>query len=172
MSKTERKNQNDNVLTAEKYTTVNGYKMQGTHVILTPSQFLAFEATFKSLLLNFEAVGVKLPNELNLKSHIITSLKDITKCNVVDYQVGADRSTNLTDKMRDVQKQIADIVSKSSDAVIHGKHMFIGADNVPRELSCTFTLRTPPDTDRAEYVKQIQKQIAELKSNTEEVINK
>ena len=50
--------------------------------------------------------------------------------------------------------------------------MYVGTDDVPRELSCTFTLRTPPDTDRKTYVKKVQDQIANIKSETEEVVNK
>ena len=156
----------DNVLT------VQGYKMQGSHVILTPSQFLAFEETFKSLLNSFEAVGVTPPTELNLDSHIVTSLKGITKCEGKTYQVGADRSTNETDKMRSVRKQIDKIIADNSDVILNGKRMFLDTNNVPKEGSFTFTLRTPPNTDRLEYVKQLQDELLKLNKSTKEVINK
>ena len=181
MSKNERKNKKQNVANAKVIDkvvkestekTVNGYKMQGSHVILTPNQLNAFEVTYNSLVANFEAVNVELPNELNLDSHIITSLKGITSLDVKTFQTGADRSSNLTDNQKDVLKQIKSIIENNADAVIGGKYMYVGTDDVPRELSCTFTLRTPPDTDRKTYVKKVQDQIANIKSETEEVVNK
>ena len=162
----------DNVIDLDKFVTVNGYKMQGTHVILTPSQFLAFEETFKSLIVNFEAVGVAPPKELNLDSHIITSLKGITKCDVVSYQVGADRSTNESEIMRKVRKDIEAILESNYDVMLNGKRMFLDTNDVPKEGSFTFTLRTPTNTDRLEYVKELQNELLKVRKSTKEVINK
>ena len=162
----------NNEVDLEKIVTVNGYKMQGTHVILTPSQFVAFEQTFMSLLNSFEAVGANPPEDLNLKSHTITSLKGITKCDVVDYQVGADRVSNESENMRKVRKGIEKILEANYDVILNGKRMFLDTNNVPKELSVTFTLRTPPNTDRLEYVKQLQDELLKVNKSTKEVINK
>ena len=162
----------NNVIDLDKTITVESYKMQGNHVILKPTQFLAFEETFKSLLVNFEAVGVAPPEELNLDSHIITALQGITKCEVVSYQVGADRSTNESDIMRKVRKDIEAILADNFDVILNGKRMFLDTNNVPKEGSFTFTLRTPTNKDRLEYVKELQDELLKVRKSTKEVINK
>ena len=91
---------------------------------------------------------------------------------VVDYQVGADRVSNESENMRKVRKGIEKILEANYDVILNGKRMFLDTNNVPKELSVTFTLRTPPNTDRLEYVKQLQDELLKVNKSTKEVINK
>jgi len=157
--------QNPNVerIEIEKVTT-KGYSLQGTHCILKPTQHETMTVTFDQFIDQCSAVG--LDTELTLDSHILTTISNVTNMEVKSFQVGADRTSNMTPKMIEINETINKMVLDGADCVVNGKPMFIGIDGTPREFSGTFTLRTPTGVDRLEYIKELT---AQVKSATKEL---
>ena len=140
--------------------TVNSVKLQGTHAILTPSQHKMLSINFETLLEMATASGMDT-SDLLIEKFILDSLHNMTGKTVYTYQTGADRTANLSDTMTVVMDKIKVIVNEHADAILaDGTPLFMGLDNIPRQMSATFTLRTPKDVTREEHVKQVQKDFA------------
>ena len=147
MSEQERKQNTDK-------RTVNSVKLQGTHAILTPSQH-------KMLSINFDTLIGMDTSDLVIDNYIIDTLCKSTGEEIKTFQTGADRTANLSESMTLVMDKIKVIVNEHADAILaDGTALYMGLDKVPRQLSATFTLRTPKDVTREEHVKQVQKDFA------------
>ena len=153
MSKNERKQNTDK-------RTVNSVKLQGTHAILTPSQHKMLSINFDTLFEMATASGMDT-SDLVIDKYIIDTLCKSTNEKVVTFQTGADRTANLSDTMTVVMDKIKVIVNEHADAILaDGTALFMGLDSVPRQMSATFTLRTPVGMERADHVKKVQKEFA------------
>tara|TARA_R100001530_G_C4247325_1_gene136908 strand:+ start:82 stop:618 length:537 start_codon:yes stop_codon:yes gene_type:complete len=160
----------DNVVEAiDKVIVFKNYSIQGSHVILKPTQYLTFEQTFESLLDTFEATGIAKPVDLELKPYILTALSKITERTINTFQVGKEKGNNQTDKQKQLMKDINKMIADNADHFINGKAFYIGSDGVPREGSFTFTCRTPDGRERKEYIDSLQKQIAKVKNESVEL---
>ena len=144
--------------------TVKGFQIQGTHCILKPTQMDTLNATMQTFIEHLTSVGMEC--DLTLDDHILTTINNATGRKVKTFQVGADRTSNLTPKMVKLNETINAMVLDSADCIVNGKPMFVGIDGTPREYSGTFTLRTPNGVDRLEYIKELTKQV---KSATKEL---
>ena len=144
--------------------TFKGYVIQGTHCILKPTQLDTLNATMKTFVDHCTSVGLEC--ELTLDDHILTTINNATGMEVKTFQVGADRTSNMSPKMIKLNEAINAMVLDSADCIVNGKPMFIGIDGTPREYSGTFTLRTPNGVVREEYIKELTKQV---KSATKEL---
>ncbi len=144
--------------------TFKGYVIQGTHCILKPTQLLTLQASMATFVEHCTSVGMK--TELTLDDHILTTIHNVTGKDIKSFQVGADRTSNMTPKMIELNEAINTMVLDGADCIVNGKPMFIGVDGTPREFSGTFTLRTPTGVDRLEYIKELTKQV---KSATKEL---
>ena len=144
--------------------TIKGYLIQGTHCVLKPTQFEMLNATYDQFVEQCTAVG--LESKLTLDSHILTTICNVTNRKVKTFQVGADRTSNMSPKMIKLSNAINKLILDEADCVVNGKPMFIGIDGTPREYSGTFTLRTPTGVDRLEYIKELT---AQVKSATKEL---
>ena len=160
MSQNERKQNTDK-------RTVNSVKLQGTHAILTPSQHKMLSINFDTLVEMATASGMDT-SDLVIDNYIIDSLCKSTGEKVKTFQTGADRTANLSETMTVVIDKIKVIVNEHADAILaDGTALYMGLDKVPRQLSATFTLRTPKDVTREEHVKQVQKDFAKAEKLTE-----
>ena len=156
----------------EKKRVINSIKLQGTHAILTPSQNKMFSINFDTLFEMASASGMDT-SDLVIDKFIIESLCNVTGKTVYTYQTGADRTANLSESMTLVMDKIKVIVNEHADAILaDGTALYMGLDKVPRQLSATFTLRTPKDVTREEHVKQVQKDFANANKVTESDNNK
>ena len=153
----------------DKVITFKNYSVQGSHVILKPTQYLTFEQTFESLLDTFEATGIAKPDDLELKPYILTALSKITERTINTFQVGKEKGNNQTDKQKTLSKVINKLVIDEADVVINGKPFYIGSDGVPREGSFTFTCRTPEGKNRKKYIAELQEQILKVKNESVEL---
>lgn len=162
----------DNVIDLDKVITIKNYSVQGSHVILKPTQYLTFEQTFESLLDTFKASGIAKPDDFELKPYILTALSKITKRKIKTFQVGVEKGNNQTDKQKSLMKDINKLINDNADVFVNGKPYYIGSDDTPREGSFTFTLRTPEGEDRKSYVESLKQQIEKVRSESEEVVNK
>ena len=153
MSEQERKQNTDK-------RTVNSVKLQGTHAILTPSQHKMLSINFDTLIEMATASGMDT-SDLVIDNYIIDTLCKSTGEKVTTFQTGADRTANLSESMTLVMDKIKVIVNEHADAILgDGTALYMGLDDIPRQLSATFTLRTPKDVTREEHVKQVQKDFA------------
>ena len=144
----------------EKKRVVNSIKLQGTHAILTPSQHKMLSINFDTLFEMATASGMDT-SDLVIDKFIIESLHNMTGKTVYTYQTGADRTANLSETMTVVMDKIKVIVNEHADAILaDGTALFMGLDDVPRQLSATFTLRTPKDMKREDHIKEVQKDFA------------
>ena len=144
--------------------TFKGYVIQGTHCILKPTQLDTLKATMKTFADHCVSVGLEC--DLTLDDHILTTINNATGRKVKTFQVGADRTSNMSPKMVSLNNAINKLIIDESDCIINGKPMFIGLDGTPREYSGTFTLRTPNGVNRLEYIKELT---AQVKSATKEL---
>ena len=169
MSKTERKTKEVNVIDPDKVITIKNYSVQGSHVILKPTQYLTFEQTFESLLDTMEATGIAKPDDFELKPYILSSLSKITERTINTFQKGKEKGNNQTDKQKQLMKDINKMIADNAEHIINGKPFYIGSDGVPREGSFTFTCRTPDGKNRKKYIKKLQDQIAKVKNESVEL---
>ena len=159
------KKQNPNVERIEtEKEVVKGYQLQGTHCILKPTQFSTFNASMAVFVEQLTAVGMEC--EITLDDHILATIKNVTGQKVKTFQVGADRTSNLSTKMVNLSNAINKLVLDEADCMLNGKPMFIGIDGTPKEYSGTFTIRTPNGENREEYIKELT---AQVKSATMEI---
>jgi len=159
------KKQNPNVERIEtEKEVVKGYQLQGTHCILKPTQFSTFNASMAVFVEQLTAVGMEC--EITLDDHILATIKNVTGQKVKTFQVGADRTSNLSTKMVNLSNAINKLVLDEADCMLNGKPMFIGIDGTPKEYSGTFTIRTPNGENREEYIKELTEQV---KSATMEI---
>ena len=144
--------------------TIKGFQIQGTHCILKPTQLDTLNATMKTFVDHCTAVGMKC--ELTLDDHILTTINNATGMEVKTFQVGADRTSNMSPKMIRLSNAISKLILDEADCMVNGKPMFIGVDGTPKEYSGTFTIRTPNGGNRKEYIAELTKQV---KSATMEI---
>jgi hypothetical protein len=137
--------------------TVKGYVIQGTHCVLKPTQHEMLNATFNQFVEQCVSLSVECP--VTIDDHILTTIKNVTGKKISTFQVGADRTSNMSAKMIKLSEAINALVLNDADCVVNGKPMFIGIDDTPREYSGTFTLRTPQGADRLEYIKELTAQV-------------
>ena len=144
--------------------TLKGYQIQGTHCILKPTQLDTLNATMKTFVQHLATVGLEC--DLTLDDHILTTINNATGVKVKTFQVGADRTSNMSPKMVKLSNAINRLVLDEADCMLNGKPMFIGIDGTPKEYSGTFTIRTPNGENREEYIKELT---AQVKSATMEI---
>ena len=149
MSKNERKQNTEK-------RTIKSILLQGTHAILKPTQFNMIKINFDTMVSAVGDAGMDT-SDLSIEKYTATTLSKATGETVDTYQVGADRTANSSDTMIKVLEAIKVIVNDEADLLLDdGTALFLGTDGIPRMMSATFTLRTPPGMKRAEHVTEMQ----------------
>ena len=149
MSKTERKINTDK-------RTIKSISLQGTHAILKPTQFNMIKINFDTMVSAVGDAGMDT-SDLSIEKYTATTLSKATGETVETFQVGADRTANSSDTMIKVLEAIKVVVNDNADLILDdGTALFMGTDGIPRMMSATFTLRTPPKMKRAEHVEEMQ----------------
>lgn len=163
-----------NNVTANKPTTINGYKVNGNNVILTPTQM-------QSMTVNYEMMG-NLQFD-TIEAYICTLVSNVLKSHnvtITSYQVGNDKTGSNSELMNDFMSKISELekefVSQFKNEIfaIEGKHFWIDGKKKLREFSATFTARTPEGYSAKSYQEHLTKKANELgmslDNETEDVV--
>ena len=155
--------------------TINGYKIDGNHVILTPTQFSMFESQYEQ----FGAVAGYSEIEQFVCDCISNALK-AHNVKITSMQVGSDKTGSNSDVMNMFLKKIDEVhkefVSNYKGEIfsIDGKYFWLDGKNKLREFSPTFTARTPEGYDSKSYQKHLlekaKKQGLSLNNEAKEVV--
>ena len=154
-----------NNVTANKPTTINGYKVNGSNVILTPTQM-------QSMTVNYEMMG-NLQFD-TIEAYICTLVSNVLKSHnvtITSYQVGNDKTGSNSELMNDFLNKITKLHQeftgqfKGEIFAIDGKHFWIDDKKKLREFSATFTARTPDGYSAQSYQDHLTKKANELGMN-------
>lgn len=136
--------------------TINGYKIDGNHVILTPTQFSMFESQYEQ----FGSVAGYSEIDAFVCDCITNALK-AHNVKITSMQVGSDKTGSNSDVMNMFLKKIEEEHKKFVDTYkgeifsIDGKYFWLDGKNKLREFSPTFTARTPEGYDSKSYQKHL-----------------
>lgn len=163
-----------NHVTEKKPSTIKGYKINGSNVILTPTQM-------ESMTANYEMMG-NLQFD-TIEAYICALVSNVLKSHNVEitsYQVGSDKQGSNSELMNDFFARINELekefISKFKNEIfaIEGKHFWIDGKNKLREFSATFTARTPDGYTAKSYQEHLMKKATalglSLDNETEDVV--
>ena len=151
-----------NNVTTKKPVTIKGYKVNGTNVILTPTQM-------ESMQVNYDMVGHLQFDTIEL--YICSLVSNVLKSHnvqITSYQVGSDKQGSNSELMNDFMVRIDELekefINKFKNEIfaIEGKHFWVDGKNKLREFSATFTARTPEGFTAKSYQEHLTKKANEL----------
>lgn len=128
---------------------IAGYKINNGIVNVTGNQMTAFR--------NGHSVLSEHGIEITFDDYVNTQLsKSMGSAYLGKWENGTGSTSADSPKMADLKQQIKTLVLENSDVVINGKPMFIDENEIPKEYSGTFTVRTPQGYEREEYLQELK----------------
>jgi len=152
-------------VTEKKPSTIKGYKVNGSNVILTPTQMESMTANYDMMgNLQFDTIEAYICALVSnvLKSHNVT---------ITSFQVGADKTGSNSDVMntflQEIDKLHKQFVNDCKGEIfsIDGKYFWLDGKNKLREFSATFTARTPDGYTAKSYQEHLTKKATALGLN-------